>query len=234
MDVGQLLVTPCGASADRTGTHRESDDGSRDYPTVIEPGRVDARPFRIRAGEGDRNSIDNRKPKPRLLRRIHDTVLLAARSPKFEHRKHLPGVATKQATVVPGVLTVDKYTTDGVSHVPRKPSHRERSFHERLLPAAGRAVAGLVVVCGRFHFEPIEGDTLRADTNLGEEGKQLRLKRFLSSRRRINRGCGHRSYGGSGVVAGPLLVAGRTRSTRADEGGSTDSMLSRLRMDAFW
>jgi hypothetical protein len=72
-------------------------------------------------------------------------------------------------------------------------------------------------------------------------GRSSRLKRFLSmpkklgaSRRRIKRGCGRQvDGGGSRVSACPVLAARRPRSTGADEGGSTDSMLSHLRMDAL-
>jgi len=72
-------------------------------------------------------------------------------------------------------------------------------------------------------------------------GRSSRLKRFLSmpkklgaSRRRIKRGCGRQvDGGGSRVSACPVLAARRPRGTGADEGGSTESMLSNLRMDVW-
>jgi hypothetical protein len=71
---------------------RERDEGSADYPTMVEPKRVNPRPLWIESRVSDRNSIAGRKSNNRLLRRIDDAVHATIRIGKFEYRIDLSGV----------------------------------------------------------------------------------------------------------------------------------------------
>src|SRR5580692_7884594 len=71
---------------------RERDEDSADYPTMVEPKRVNPCPLRIESRVGDGNSIAGCISGKRLLRRIDDAVHAAICIGEFKYRIDLFGV----------------------------------------------------------------------------------------------------------------------------------------------
>ena len=70
----------------------ESDNYPANYPAVIEPERIDARPLRIDTRIGDRNRVAPREPCHGLLSRVHNPMRRTVGVFELEYRIDLPGV----------------------------------------------------------------------------------------------------------------------------------------------